>query len=90
MISIQNVRPLRFAFALLLLLSSSAACKGHGEASASMLDSLAGREKRETKYDNGQKKEDFFVVKDKAGNYVKDGPYVSNNASKPPQTSQVD
>ena len=30
------------------------ACKGHGEAgSTSSLDSLAGHEKRETKYDNG-------------------------------------
>jgi antitoxin component YwqK of YwqJK toxin-antitoxin module len=54
------------------------ACKGNGDTShVSMLESLAGREKRETKYDNGQKKDEFTVVKDSAGNYVKDGPSVS-------------
>jgi antitoxin component YwqK of YwqJK toxin-antitoxin module len=69
----------RCTFVILLAVS---ACKGQtSSAQSSVLDSLAGREKRETKYDNGQKKENFSVLKDKAGNYVKDGPYESFHQS---------
>jgi antitoxin component YwqK of YwqJK toxin-antitoxin module len=67
---------------LVVILAVGASCKGQGQASAgSMLDELAGREKRETKFENGQKKEEYSVVKDKSGNYVKDGPYVSFHQS---------
>jgi antitoxin component YwqK of YwqJK toxin-antitoxin module len=67
--------PRRRAIAMFLLVG---ACKGNAETSqVSMLESLAGREKRETKYDNGQRKDEFTVAKDSGGNYVKDGPSVS-------------
>ncbi len=34
------------------------------------------REERETKYLNGQSKEQYYVIKDQQGNYVKDGLYI--------------
>jgi len=72
----------RVGMSLAALLSCIATgCKGHSDAQAGLLDGIEGREKRETKYDNGQRKEEFSVIKDKAGNYVKDGPYVSFHQS---------
>jgi hypothetical protein len=53
-------------------------CKTRGEdAGNSVLDRWSGHEMRTSKYDNGQPQEEFSVVKDSAGNYVKDGPFVS-------------
>jgi hypothetical protein len=68
----------RTASLVLLLCLALGACRTRAEGSeASVLDSTAGREQRENKFDNGQKKEAFSVVKDKQGNYVKDGPYAA-------------
>ena len=58
--------------ALLVGASCPAACKAQSTAAAAVLQG----ELRETRYDNGQKKEAFYVVKDKSGNYVKDGVYA--------------
>jgi hypothetical protein len=63
---------------LLLFCLSLGGCKAHAEGSqGSVLDSLEGREPRESKFENGQKKEAYSVVKDKQGNYLKDGPFTS-------------
>jgi hypothetical protein len=60
---------------VLLLCLAPGACKARAEGSqGSMVDTLVGREQRENKFDNGQKKEVFSVVKDPQGNYLKDGP----------------
>jgi MORN repeat variant len=53
----------RSTIAVLLLLAISIGC--------------AKREVRETKYDDGQKKEQFYVKLDAEGNEVKDGPHSS-------------
>ena len=38
---------------------------------------MDNRESRETKYDNGQLKEQYHVARDPGGSYVNDGPYLS-------------
>jgi len=38
---------------------------------------IACKEKRESKFQNGQLKEQYFVIKDKQGNFIKVGKYIS-------------
>ncbi len=54
---------------------AASACNPRGSAHSSRAAPV--REHRETRYGNCQLNEQFSVVKDEVGNYVKDGPYVS-------------
>ncbi|MFZ5896273.1 MAG: toxin-antitoxin system YwqK family antitoxin [Myxococcota bacterium] len=68
--------------ALAVAVLTAIACKSpSASVQASQTDTPLGREQRETKFENGQRKEIFSVVKDKAGNYVKDGPYTAFHQS---------
>ncbi len=50
------------------------------------------REKRETKFENGQTKEQFEVLENKEGSYLKDGKYISyySNGQKSEESSYKD
>ncbi|MGC4093014.1 MAG: hypothetical protein QM756_35030 [Polyangiaceae bacterium] len=73
-----NDNPGRLIACAVLAAGITFGCKTQSaEGKVTTIESLVAREKRETSFDNGQKREQYLVRRDKGGSYVKDGSYTS-------------